>query len=212
MTFPLDSGKDCVHAWEMMPWVLQGSATQEQGAWLESHLAQCESCRAEFAQQSRLRLALSLPADVPVNADVGLGRLLARLDTADAPEARPRSRPPSWLSRALVAAVLVQALGIGVLGVKLWSMGGANPAYRTLSQETLPAAPGAIRVVPDASMTLADWSALLHALRLQVVSGPNDVGAYTVAPVSSASTAQHALQQLRTTRGILLAEPVAVTP
>ena len=212
MTFPLDSGKDCVHAWEMMPWVMQGSATQEQGAWLESHLAQCESCRAEFAQQSRLRLALSLPADVPVNADVGLGRLLARLDTADAPEPRPRSRPPSWLSRALVAAVLVQALGIGVLGVKLWSMGGANPAYRTLSQETLPAAPGAIRVVPDASMTLADWSALLHALRLQVVSGPNDVGAYTVAPVSSASTAQHALQQLRTTRGILLAEPVAVTP
>ena len=212
MTFPMDSGKDCVHAWEMMPWVLQGSATQEQGGWLENHLAQCESCRAEFAQQSRLRLALSLPADVPVNADVGLGRLLARLDTADAPELRPRSRPPSWLSRALIAAVLVQALGIGVLGVKLWSMGGGNPAYRTLSQETLPAAPGAIRVVPDAGMTLADWSALLHALRLQVVSGPNDVGAYTVAPVSSASTAQHALQQLRSTRGILLAEPVAVTP
>jgi hypothetical protein len=107
--------------------------------------------------------------------------------------------------------VLVQALGIGVLGVKLWSVGG-NPSYRTLSQETLPATPGAIRVVPDAGMTLADWNALLHALRLQVVSGPNDVGAYTVAPVSSASTAQHALQQLRTTRGILLAEPVAVTP
>jgi hypothetical protein len=211
MTFPMDSGKDCVHAWEMMPWVLQGSATQEQDGWLESHLAQCESCRAEFAQQSRLRLALSLPPEVPVNADVGLGRLLARLDTADSPEVRTRPRPGSWLSRALVAAVLVQALGIGVLGVKLWSVGG-NPAYRTLSQEAVPAAPGAIRVVPDANMTLADWSALLHVLRLQVVSGPNDVGAYTVAPVSSASTAQHALQQLRTTRGILLAEPVAVTP
>jgi hypothetical protein len=211
MTFPMDSGKDCVRAWEAMPWVLQDSATQEQGAWLEDHLAQCESCRAEFAQQSRLRLALSLPADVPVDADVGLGRLLARLDMPDPQELRLRSRPGNWLSRALVAAVLVQALGLGVLGVKLWS-GGDDPSYRTLSQETLPAAPGAIRVVPDAGMTLADWNALLHALRLQVVSGPNDVGAYTVAPVSSASTAQHALQQLRTTRGILLAEPVAVTP
>ena len=149
--------------------------------------------------------------DVPVDADVGLGRLLARLDMPDPQELRLRSRPGNWLSRALVAAVLVQALGLGVLGVKLWS-GGGDPSYRTLSQETLPAAPGAIRVVPDAGMTLADWNALLHALRLQVVSGPNDVGAYTVAPVSSASTAQHALQQLRTTRGILLAEPVAVTP
>jgi anti-sigma factor RsiW len=211
MTFPLDSGKDCVRAWEAMPWFLQDSATQEQGAWLEDHLAQCESCRAEFAQQSRLRLALSLPSDVPVDADVGLGRLLARLDMPDPQELHLRSRSGNWLSRALVAAVLVQALGLGVLGVKLWSMGG-TPSYRTLSQETSPAAPGAIRVVPDANMTLADWNALLHALRLQVVSGPNDVGAYTVAPVSSASTAQHALQQLRTTRGILLAEPVAVTP
>ena len=211
MTFPLDSGKDCVRAWEMMPWMLQDSATQEQGAWLENHLAQCAACRAEFAQQSRLRLALSLPADVPIDVDVGLGRLLARLDMPDSQEAPIRQRAGTWVSRALVAAVLVQALGIGVLGVKLWSVGG-NPSYRTLSQETLPATPGAIRVVPDAGMTLADWNALLHALRLQVVSGPNDVGAYTVAPVSSASTAQHALQQLRTTRGILLAEPVAVTP
>jgi len=211
MTFPLDSGKDCVRAWEMMPWVLQDSATQEQGAWLENHLAQCAACRAEFAQQSRLRLALSLPADVPIDVDVGLGRLLARLDMPDSQEAPTRQRAGNWVSRALVAAVLVQALGIGVLGVKLWSVGG-EPSYRTLSQETSSAAPGAIRVVPDAGMTLADWNALLHALRLQVVSGPNDVGAYTVAPVSSASTAQHALQQLRTTRGILLAEPVAATP
>ncbi len=211
MTFRLDSGKDCVRAWEAMPWALQGSATQEQGAWLESHLAQCEACRAEFAQQSRLRLALSLPSDVPVDVDVGLGRLLARLDTPDPQESPLPSRAGNWVSRALVAAVLVQALGIGVLGVKLWSVGG-NPSYRTLSQEAVPAAPGAIRVVPDAAMTLADWNALLHALRLQVVSGPNDMGAYTVAPVSPASTAQHALQQLRTTRGILLAEPVAATP
>ncbi|RCS31693.1 zf-HC2 domain-containing protein [Rhodanobacter denitrificans] len=211
MTFPMDSGKDCVRAWEMMPWVLQDTATQEQGAWLDSHLAQCEACRAEFAQQSRLRLALSLPADVPVDADAGLGRLLARLDTPDPQQAPLRPRAGNWLSRALVAAVLVQALGIGILGVKLWSVGG-SPSYRTLSQETLPATPGTIRVVPDANMTLADWNALLHALRLQVVNGPNDVGAYTVAPVSPASTAQHVLQQLRTTRGILLAEPVAATP
>ena len=211
MTFPQDSGKDCVRAWEMMPWVLQDSATPEQGAWLEGHLAQCAACRAEFAQQSRLRLALSLPADVPVDVDAGLEHLLTRLDTHDPQQAPARTRAGSWVSRALVAAVLVQALGIGFLGVRLWSADG-HPPYRTLSQEAPPAAPGAIRVVPDAGMTLADWNALLHALRLQVVSGPNDVGAYTVAPASSASTAQQALQQLRTTRGILLAEPVAATP
>lgn len=212
MTFPLDSGRDCVRAWDLMPWVLQGSAPQEQDKWLKEHLAQCESCRAEFAQQSRLRRAMALPSDIPLDANIGLGRLLGRLDTPDAREWRYRARSGNWLTRALVAAVLVQAIGIGTLGVRLWSVGGI-PAYHTLSQEpAVPAAPGAIRVVPDASMTLADWNALLHTLQLQVVGGPNDVGAYTVATTRATSSAQHALQQLRATRGIRLAEPVNTAP
>lgn len=210
MTFSKHSGSDCVRAWDTMPWVLQNSATQEQGEWLEGHLAQCESCRTEFAQQSRLRQAMSLPADISIDANVGLRRLLSRLDAPDVQEASDRSRSRSWLSRVLVAVVLIQALSIGALGVKLWSTSG-NPVYRTLSQEPVPAAPGTIRVVPDAAMTLTDWNALLHALRLQVVGGPNDVGAYTVAPANSTSTT-HALHQLRATRGIRLAEPVAITP
>jgi hypothetical protein len=210
MTFLKHSGGDCVRAWDAMPWVLQGSATQEQREWLEAHLASCESCRTEFAQQSRLRHAMSLPTDISIDANAGLRRLLSRLDMPDDQEAAYRSRPRHWLSRALVAAVFVQALGIGVMGVKLWSMSG-GPMYRTLSQESVPATPGTIRVVPDAAMTLADWNALLHALRLQVVGGPNEVGAYTVAPAKATSTAQ-ALQRLRATRGIRLAEPVAVMP
>jgi hypothetical protein len=83
MTFPLDSGKDCLHAWEAMPWVLQNSASQEQSEWLKNHLAHCESCRAEFAQQSRLRLAMSLPTDIPVDANAGLKRLMGRLDAPE---------------------------------------------------------------------------------------------------------------------------------
>ena len=211
MTFPSNSERDCVRAWEAMPWVLQGSATHEQGEWLESHLAQCEACRKEYAQQSRLRQAMSLPSDIPVDANIGLGRLLARLDTPEPQEVRLRSRSGNWLNRALVAVVLIQALGIGALGMKLWSADG-SPLYRTLSQESPPAAPGAIRVVPDTAMTLADWNALLHALRLKVVGGPNDVGAYTVAPTDSAAAPRAALQQLRATRGIRLAEPVITTP
>jgi hypothetical protein len=211
MTFLMSSGRDCVQAWDAMPWVLQNSATQEQREWLEAHLAHCDSCHTEFAQQKRLRLAMSLPTDISVDANAGLRRLLSRLDAPDIQDVPLRARSGGWLSRALVAVVLIQALSIGALGVKLWSTGG-GPTYRTLSQEPVPAAPGAIRVVPDTAMTMADWNALLHTLRLQVVGGPNDVGAYTVAPTSLTSAAPHALQQLRASRGIRLAEPVAVTP
>lgn len=214
MTFPMNTSQDCLRAWEAMPWVLQDSATQEQSEWLKNHLAHCESCRAEFAQQTRLRRAMSLPSDIPVDANAGLNRLLSRLDAPMPQESLPfRSRPRSgnWLARAMVAAVLIQAIGIGVLGAKLLSTGN-SPAYHTLSQEPSPVASGAIRVVPDANMTLTDWNALLHSLQLQVVGGPNDVGAYTVVPARSNSATQHTLQKLRGTRGIQLAEPVASTP
>ncbi len=214
MTFPMNTSQDCLRAWEAMPWVLQDSATQEQSEWLKNHLAHCESCRAEFAQQTRLRRAMSLPSDIPVDANAGLNRLLSRLDAPMPQESLPfrsRTRSGNWLARAMVAAVLIQAIGIGVLGAKLLSTGN-SPAYRTLSQEPLRVASGAIRVVPDANMTLTDWNALLHSLQLQVVGGPNDVGAYTVVPARSNSATQHTLQKLRGTRGIQLAEPVASTP
>jgi hypothetical protein len=210
MTFPMDSGRECVRAWEAMPWVLQDNAPQDQKDWLESHLAHCAECRAEFAQQSRLRRAMSLPSDIPLDANAGFSRLMGRLDRPEAPEVRGRSRSINWVSRALVATVLIQALGIGALGLKL-SSAGENPVYRTLSQESAPVAAGSIRVVPDAAMTVADWNALLHTLQLKVVGGPNDVGAYTVASIGSTSSA-HALEKLRATRGIRLAEPINATP
>jgi len=207
---PNYSSQDCPRAWEMMPWVLQDSATREQSEWLTHHLAHCEACRAEFEQQKRLHQAMSLPADVEVDMEAGLQRLLGRLD-APAVEAPQRARRGGWLTRALAAAVLIQAIGIGALGLKMWSAGD-GATYHTLSQEpSAPVTAGAIRVVPDASMTLADWNALLHSLQLQVVGGPNDVGAYTVAPATTAGK-RDTLQQLRAARGVRLAEPVTDTP
>src|SRR3546814_8024806 len=73
----------------------------------------------------------------------------------------------------LVAAVLLQAVGMSVMGAKLWSMDPA-PAYRTYSQEAAPTPGGSIRLVPDPSMKVAEWDALLHAHGLQVVAGPNE--------------------------------------
>ncbi|TCV97826.1 putative zinc finger protein [Luteibacter rhizovicinus] len=209
MTFPTDNGRDCSRAWEAMPWVLLDSAPQEQNEELMAHLSTCESCRAEFAQQDRLRRAVSLPSDIPLDANVGLKRLLARLD---APQEEPvRARQGGWFTRALVAAVLLQAVGLGALGIRLWSE-EANPAYRTLSQTAAPVAAGAIHVVPDTNMKVADWDAVLRNLHLQVVGGPNDVGAYTVVATDPASTPEQTLRQLRGTHGIRFAEPVAGTP
>jgi hypothetical protein len=57
-------------------------------------------------------------------------------------------------------------------------------------------------------MKMADWNQLLHGLGLRVTGGPNSVCAYTVVPVDPTAAAAHPLQQLRTSAGIRLAEPV----
>jgi hypothetical protein len=211
MTIQTNAGKDCARAWEIMPWVLQATAAPEQHEWLMHHLAQCEACSGEFAQQSRLRCALSLPTDIPVDKDRGLKHLLERLDAPEADTAPVRLwSSGSRLTRALAAAVLLQAIGIGALGVRLWS--DQAPHYRTLSQPALVEPAGALRVVPAAGMKLADWNKLLHDLGLRVIDGPNDAGAYAVVPVGSAASSASALRRLRADRDIRLAEPVDNTP
>ena len=210
MTIETNFGKDCNRAWEIMPWVLQATAPREQGEWLMHHLAQCESCSTEFAQQSRLRSALALPVDVPVDVDIGLRHLLERIDAPQSATLPARLAAGHWLTRALAVAVLVQAIGIGVLGLRLWS--DQAPQYRTLSQAAVIEPAGAIRVAPSASMTLAHWNQLLQNFELRVVDGPNAVGAYTVVPKGSPAKSAQLLQELRASRSIRLAEPVDDTP
>ncbi|UXA49417.1 zf-HC2 domain-containing protein [Xanthomonas prunicola] len=216
-TFFIAPGKECSHAWELMPAVLLDSATEEENTWLIAHVAKCASCSAEFAQQNRLRQALALPSAVKLDPNAGLQRLLGRLDAPEQhtePKRVPTARRSgSWTVRALAAAALVQAIGLGVMGVKLASPAPSHD-YRTLSSATaLPMPQGAIRVVPDAKMTVADWDQLLHAQQLQVVGGPNDMGAYTVVPAAPQPPAQpqpqQTVQQLRATPGIRLAEIVS---
>jgi hypothetical protein len=211
MTNETNADKDCTRAWEIMPWVLQATAPREQGEWLMHHLAQCESCSAEFAQQNRLRSALALPADVAVDVNAGLKHLFERLDAPE-PESLPgRLHSGSRLTKALAVAVLVQAIGIGALGARLWSE-QAPQQYRTFSQPALLQPAGAIRVAPEASMTLAHWDKLLHDFDLRVVDGPNEVGAYTVVAKRSPATSARLLPELRASRGVRLAEPVGDTP
>ncbi|MET4676991.1 zf-HC2 domain-containing protein [Luteibacter sp. ME-Dv--P-043b] len=207
MTVSTENGRECSRVWEAMPSVVMGTATREQDTWVHAHLAECDNCREEFNQQERLRHAMALPSDVHLDANAGLKRLLTRLDAPA--EETVRVRTSSWLTRALVAAVLVQALGLGALALRLH---GERPAYRTLSQVSAPVAAGAIHVVPDATMALADWNALLQAHHLQVVGGPNEAGAYTLVSTDPASSPDQLLRELRASRGIRFAEPVMRTP
>jgi len=208
-----EPGQECARAWETMPWALQGRAEPERRERMLAHLSQCNACSEEFALQTRLHAAMSLPSDLPIDAEAGLQRLLAQLD-APAPAAAPRSRS-GWVLKALAASVLIQAIGLGVLSSRLYSADqrAQQASYRTLSDAAAGAAAGAVRIVPDPRMPLADWNTLLRSLQLRVVEGPNGVGAYLVAPTTDADDAsartERIVQRLRSAPGIRMAEPIA---
>jgi hypothetical protein len=185
-------------------------------------VAGCEDCRAELAWQQRLHDALGTPpAETATDAatEAGLQRLLARLDDiADEPQPTPAiaasSRTSHRVTWALAAAVVVQAVGLGVMSLQLRTAGD-GVAYRTLSEGPGPAASAAAwRVLPDATMTLAQWQSLLQTMELQVVDGPNASGAYALAPRpgTPAQPRETALARLRASPGIRLAEPIGPAP
>lgn len=226
-----NSALDHVRAWEALPWVVNGRATPEQAGWVARHVATCDDCRAELAWQQRLHQTLAnaqasgaeqqqdheaIDGDVPFSPDVeaGLQRLLARIDDgAEAVQAQPvPARPAGRLTWALAAAVVVQAIGLGVLGLR--QAPETEPTYVTLSSVSAEPAPGAaLRVLPDTTMTLAEWQALLGGLGWQVAAGPNAAGAYALSPGPGASAASRddALARLRGLPHIRMAEPIAPT-
>jgi len=175
----------------------------------------------DLAWQRALRQALAQPQPPLTDADAGLKRLMRRIDEADfeagseavaAPaERRVRRRGPGPLVTWLAAAVVVEAIGLSVLGAGLLWRDAAAPAYRTLSAPAGEPATVALRIVPAPALRADELQALLRGLELQVVSGPNAAGAYGLALQARDASAQQLAAKvaaLRAAPGMRLVEPV----
>jgi anti-sigma factor RsiW len=209
-------------AWEAIPWIVNGSATDGQRQWVDEHVQACDDCRAEFARQSELQAAIAQESAPVTDAEGGLQRLFQRIDhaadeaaLAPAGVARPRERRSgfSGLVYGLTFAVVVEAVGISVLGVGLLSHTESAPGYRTLSDVPATGARATIRIVPAAGMSLGDLQQLLQGLQLEVVAGPSESGAYALAPVMARASVDNKgldaqIARLRAAPGMRLVEPI----
>lgn len=202
-------------AWEAIPWVVNGRASDVQRRSVEAHASECADCRAELTRQRELHVAMTQGQATVTNPDLGLQHLLKRIDqaaddSAQAPSVGTRSK--AWNSGALVYgltfAVVVEAIGISVLGIGLLSRTGSAPRYETLSSMATREIAATIRIVPATSMRLGELQALLASLELQVVAGPNAVGAYALAPLSVRLPLDKQLALLRAVPGMRLVEPI----
>jgi hypothetical protein len=210
--------------WDLIPWVVNGTATDSERAAVQTHLERCADCRQELEFQQGLQATIAAQSSVEGDVRDSWRRLRSRLEPTERGE--PALRVPGRRARSgrgtqmpwLVAAMVVQAIGLAALGAALWSRplhdAPIAGAYRTLSAAESPQPSATIRVVFAAEVTVAQMQSMLAAARLQVLAGPSDVGVWTLGPArdSNRAATQAAVQELRTSPEVRFAEAIAGAP
>lgn len=213
-----ESQRQTLHreAWDLLPWLVNGSLSDAQAHRVQKHLSQCSDCEREYRIQESLRQQMQCDESVVYAPHASLRKLMARIDQDDtAPTEVPDKVAPvshRGRTRWLAAAVVVQTVGlIGLAGTLSWKLNEAReaPRYSTLSSTptVLPQGPAA-RVVFSPSLPLADLEALLRSHEAQIVAGPSEAGVYTLMfPAARNPTdVSAAIKQLRSHPQVRFAE------
>jgi hypothetical protein len=203
--------------WELIPWLVNGTVPESQKRDADAHVANCGECRSEIDAQRQLvnemRGESSLEY-VPSASFQKLSQRIARQRTMQPADAAQIDRTaPGPVTRWLMAAALVEAIGIAVLGGALLTqrMASRENSYRTLSTVGVATHAATIRAVFANVFTVQQMHTVLRGCGLVIVAGPSDAGVYTLAPASAHAALPTAscLSLLRAQPGVLFAEDIS---
>ncbi|MBS0374302.1 MAG: zf-HC2 domain-containing protein [Proteobacteria bacterium] len=218
MSEDLDVGACDSEAARLLPWYATGRLGAAESERVGRHLEHCGICRADLAHEQAVRSALRADGTIEYAPQAGLAKTLARInELGREPDAAAGAPPAAAARRAgttrwLAAAVVVQAVGLGLLGSALYAR-HSPPAgeYETLSAPAGAAAGPRVRTVFDPSMPLGELRGLLATHSLVIVDGPSDAGALTLAATRPTDPGA-LLAGLRADRRVLFAEPTGRDP
>ena len=208
-------------AWELLPGIVNGTASAEEIREVENHVHDCPECQGELERERSLRAALLLPAEHAPDVELGLQRLARRLDQAGARPALAPSRRrglPRSFGMVLAGVGLVELAALGALllaGARLVLPAGESPspvaAYRTLSEAGSPdAARVRLRLVFDGARPVGELQGLLRTQDLVIVDGPSETGVWSLGFAHAEHDADAVAKALRTVPGVMFAEPVGL--
>lgn len=207
----------------LLPWFVSGRLDPVERARVDEHLATCPICRADRDAQAELRELMRSDDRVEHSPQPALEKLMSRIDEMDreiesgeAPDVPAPSRGAMPAPRWLVSALVVQTVGLGVLGAALWKHSGSEASvgqYRTLAStaEVAMSSPQ-LRVVFAPATTVAEIAELLRPMHGTVASGPSEAGAYAIAVPDDYAGLRELdgqIERLRADRRVLFVEPIA---
>jgi hypothetical protein len=217
--------------WHALPFFVNGTLRADTRADIDAHLATCAECRSEVAMQSRVCDAIAREDVRQETAQSSFDQLWERIadhDTASqgavgavagtgtalvaAPAAATARRAPvGGMLKGLVAAVIVEGVGLLTLGAMTWN-GNASLSvdadYRTLSTPAAALSGGRIRAVFAPDLALGNLQTLLSTSRLSIVGGPTEAGVYTLTLDDANGNVDAALAGLRRSASVRFAEPI----
>jgi hypothetical protein len=212
-------------AWALLPWLANGRIAAEDREWVDAHVQGCAECRAELASQRLVAAEITreagLSPSVASEEQQSFNKLWARIEAAESASKTatgttgaavpvPRaSRTVRWLA----AAVVVQALGLGVLGLALRNGQAVEPRFKTVAEVPPRLNAPAVRVVFSPGASIGTVNTLLTHQELSIVSGPGTSGNYTAEltadAVASGATAESVAAVMAKDPNVAFAQPVA---
>ena len=189
----------------LIPWLVNGTLTDEEKAMVDDHLAECAECRADVQSERQLAEAC---ASMPVDIEAGW-ESMERMLEADRPVV---IGPAAWWRRKVpvgwaVASPLAAAAAMALVFVSVTPT-PAPPAaqeYRALgSASTVRAANVVVMFEPTSREK--DIRSTLDAADARLVDGPTETGAYLL--LVDNNKREQALKSLRDSNAIALAEPI----
>jgi hypothetical protein len=213
-------------AWALLPWLANGRIAAEDREWVEAHVSGCADCRAELAAQRLVvsqvsRDEAAVPQPAASEEQRSFNKLWARIEAAESVStgsasgsgtsagAARTSRTVRWLA----AAVVVQAIGLGVIGMSMFGSSRDGDFVTVSRVEPARTHAPTVRIVfsPDASM--ATINTLLAHQGLTIVSGPGTSGNFTAElsadAVASGASAESVAAVISRDPNVTFAQPVA---
>ena len=209
-------------AWAMLPFLANGRISAEDREWVEMHVHLCDACREEFiTHQSLAHHLRDAQAPFSANEQRAFAKLWTRIEASESalpqqPEAAVLSQgsSPRRTVRWLAAAVVVQAIGLALLGVTALRNAEMPPGeFRTVTSGDThmvdPSIRPTVRLVFSDDASMAEVSDLLSRHELELVAGPQGNGIFTARPSSPSNTSIEAVASaLREDARVQFAEPV----
>ena len=210
-------------AWALLPWLANGRIDADDREWVEAHVSGCAECRAELASQRLVATQMSRADESPPanEEQKSFNKLWARIEAAETATlpvtgtqgvggGARTSRTVRWLA----AAVIVQAVGLGVLGFSsVRDDAASTDRFVTVSEVQARLNAPAVRIVFTPQASIDTINTLLTHQGLSIVSGPGDRGNFTAVlspdAVASGASAESVARVISKDPNVSFAQPVA---